>query len=69
MLVLFIIIVFIPLVVLIAQAGVGLIVTSGKAGVKSITNLSMEATVNPIKSIRRIPNSLKSSLRQIKKGF
>lgn len=69
MLVLYSIIVLIPLIVVLAQGGVALVVTSGRDAIKKMTSLTMEATVNPVKSLRRVPGSLKDSFKQVKKSF
>ena len=69
MLVLYAVLVIIPIIVVLGQSGVALVMSTGRDAAKKMTNLTMEATVNPIKSLRRVPGSLKSSFGQLKKSF
>lgn len=58
------VLVIIPIIVLFVGNAVALVLTTGKSAVKEVTAVSMEASVNPVKALKKVPKSLRSSVKR-----
>jgi putative copper export protein len=57
--------VILPFLLTFVFGGVGLVMSSGKSGLKSLDRTAMEASVNPLKAAKKVPGSLRSSLKRV----
>jgi len=65
MVVLLIALVLIPFLVAVGQGGVALAMNTGKQGIKNLSNITLEAAVNPLKTARKVPKSLQKSVKKL----
>ena len=61
----FSILVLLPFLVMFVSGGVALAVASGKDAMRNLATTSMEASVNPLKSAKKLPGSLRKSLKKV----
>lgn len=62
--IIFSILVLLPFLVMFVSGGVALAVASGKDALQNLASTSMEASVNPLKSAKKLPSSLRKSLKK-----
>lgn len=65
MILIYVALVLIPLLAVVAKGGVGLVFSSAKSGLKGLEAVTAEASVNPLKSARKVPKSLQKSLKRV----